>query len=164
MNKLDLAEKVREIAEKIVDKNNLELVHTKVSGSIGKPLVQVFIDKPKGISHEDCSKISYEIGQIFDEKDFISSAYILEVSSPGLERELYSLKDFQKFVGSLAKIRTNQAINGQRNFNGRITAIENEEIVFADKTNGEVKFPFSFVAKANLQIDIEEEFNRAKNR
>lgn len=165
MNKLELTEKIREIAEKIVEKdNNLELVHVKIGGSIGKPLVQIFIDKPKGISHEDCSYVSRQLGEILEEKDFISSEYILEVSSPGLERELFSLKDFQKFVGSLAKVRTNQAINGQRNFDGRIKSVEKEEITFEDKTNGEVKFPHSLVSKANLQIDLEEEFRKAKSR
>lgn len=165
MNKLELTEKIREIAEKIVEKNNnLELVHVKIGGSIGKPLVQIFIDKPKGISHEDCSYVSHQLGEILEEKDFISSEYILEVSSPGLERELFSLKDFQKFVGNLAKVRTNQAINGQRNFDGRIKSVEKEEITFEDKTNGEVKFPYSLVSKANLQIDLQEELKRAKNR
>ncbi len=162
MNKIDLAKKVQETAEKIVVDNSFELVHVKVSGSAEKPLVQIFIDKPKGISHEDCSIISRELGTIFDAEDFISSAYILEVSSPGLERELYSLQDFRKFIGSLAKVRTNQAVNGQRNFSGRIKSIEKDEIVFDDKTKGIVKFTYSFVAKANLEIDIDEEFRRAK--
>jgi ribosome maturation factor RimP len=165
MNKLELTEKIREIAEKIVEKENkLQLVNVKIGGSIGKPLVQIFIDKPNGISHEDCSYVSQQIGEILEDKDFITSEYILEISSPGLERELLSLKDFQEFTGNPAKLRTKKAINGQRNFSGRIKNTENEEIVFFDKTSGEVKIPFSLVAKANLEIDLEEEFKRAKNR
>lgn len=163
MDKLALAEKITEIAQKVVDKHNLELVRADVLGSAKSPTVRVFIDKPLGVSHEDCAAISRDISKILDERDFIPSAYMLEVSSPGLERELYSLKDFEKFAGNLAKVRTKMPINGQRNFRGRIKAVEGEEIIFSDKTNGEVKFPYQAVAKANLEIDIEEEFRRAKS-
>jgi ribosome maturation factor RimP len=99
-----------------------------------------------------------------DVEDFIPSAYLLEVSSPGLERELYSLKDFEKFVGSLAKVKTDAAINGQKNFRGRINAVENDEVVFDDKTSGTIRFPYSAVAKANLEIDLDEELKRSEKR
>lgn len=88
----------------------------------------------------------------------------MEVSSPGLERGLYSLKDFEKFVGSLAKLKTEAAINGQKNFRGRINAVKDGEIVFDDKTSGTIRFPFSAVAKANLEIDLEEELKRSEKR
>jgi ribosome maturation factor RimP len=162
MNKLALAEKIDEIARKVVDKHNLELVRAEAVGSIKNPTVRVFIDKPNGISHEDCAAVSRDLSAVLDELDFISSAYLLEVSSPGLERELYSLTDFVKFTGNLAKVRTKMPIDGQRNFSGRIEAVDGEEIIFNDKTNGEVRFTFDQVAKANLEIDIEEEFRRGK--
>jgi ribosome maturation factor RimP len=92
--------------------------------------------------------------------NFLPSAYLLEVSSPGLERELYNLKDFERFAGNLAKVKTNQAVDGQRNFRGRIIGVEDEEIVFEDKTKGTVRFPYSAVAKANLEIDLQEELKR----
>ncbi len=85
---------------------------------------------------------------------------MLEVSSPGLERELYSLKDFEKFAGNLAKVKTTQPVGGQKNFSGRIVEIKGEEIVFEDKTNGTVQFPYNTVAKANLEVDFEEELKR----
>jgi ribosome maturation factor RimP len=163
MDKLTLAEKITEIARKVVEKHNLELVLAEVLGSVKNPTVRVFIDKPLGISHEDCAVVSRDLSAVLDEKDFIESTYLLEVSSPGLERELYSLKDFEKFAGNLAKVRTRRPIEGQRNFRGRIKAVENEEIIFTDKITGEVRFPFEAVAKANLEIDIEEEFRRAKS-
>jgi ribosome maturation factor RimP len=160
MNKLEIAEKLTEIAQKVVDKHNLELVRAEAVGSLKNPTVRVFIDKPKGISHEDCAAVSRDLSAVLDEIDFISSAYLLEVSSPGLERELYNLKDFAKFAGNLAKVKTRKPIEGQRNFRGKIKAVEGDEIIFSDKTNGEVRFKFDDVAKANLEIDIEEEFKR----
>lgn len=163
MDKVALAEKLTLIAGEITDKYALELVRAEVLGSLKNPTVRIFIDKPDGISHGDCASVSRDLSAILDEEDFIDSAYLLEVSSPGLERELYSLKDFEKFVGNLSKIRTKMPIEGQRNFRGRIKAVEGSEIVFTDKTVGEVKFPFEAVGKANLEIDIEEEFRRAKS-
>lgn len=162
MYKLALAEKLTEIAQKVVDKHNLELVRAEAVGSVKNPTIRVFIDKPSGISHEDCAAVSRDLSAILDEIDFISSAYLLEVSSPGLERELYGLQDFAKFAGNLAKVRMKMPIEGQRNFRGRINTVEGNEIVFNDKTNGEIRFTFEQVAKANLEIDIEEEFRRGK--
>jgi ribosome maturation factor RimP len=163
MDKLAIAEKLTGLAQQVADKNDLELVRAEAIGAAQNPTVRIFIDKPNGISHEDCAIFSREIGEILDIDDFISSSYILEVSSPGLERELYTLKDFAKFVGSLAKIRTKKPITGQRNFRGRIRAVENDEVIFDDQTCGEIKFSYELVAKANLEIDIEEEFRRAKS-
>lgn len=163
MNKLSVTEKVNEIAGKVAGEKQLELVRAEIVGSAKQPIVRIFIDKPEGITHDDCSKVSHEIGAILDEEEFISSEYTLEVSSPGLERELYSLKDFEKFAGNLAKVKTRVAIGGQRNFRGRIKAVENEEIIFDDKTNGEIRFSYEAVAKANLEIDLEEEFKRGGN-
>ena len=97
-------------------------------------------------------------------EDFIPGAYTLEVSSPGLERGLYSRGDYERFAGHLAKIRTRGAVGGQRNFRGRIAGVEGEEVLFDDKTSGRVRVPLAEIAKANLEIDIEEEFRLAEER
>jgi ribosome maturation factor RimP len=86
----------------------------------------------------------------------------LEISSPGLERPLFSIEDFEKFAGKKAKVKTSEAIDGQANFNGRIASVENGEIVFEDKTNGTVRIPFDKVAKANLKVDLAEEFKKKR--
>ena len=162
MSKITNTERIQEIAARVASENNLELVHVDVMGAEKSPTIRIFIDKEGGVTHDDCSLVSRAVGTILDAEDFISSAYLLEVSSPGLERQLYSLKDFEKFAGNLAKVKTFKPINGQRNFRGRIQTVEAGEIIFDDKTSGEVRFPFEAVAKANLEIDIEEEFRRAK--
>ncbi|MCY7375007.1 MAG: ribosome maturation factor RimP [Pyrinomonadaceae bacterium] len=157
-----IEERVREAATRVAKENNLELVQAEVAGSGKKLTVRIFIDKESGVMHEDCTLMSRELEKIFDTEDFIPAAYLLEVSSPGLERELYSLQDFKKFAGSLAKVKLNAPVDGQKNFRGRIAGIEGEEIVFDDKTKGMARFPFSAVAKANLEIDLEEELKRNK--
>jgi ribosome maturation factor RimP len=161
MGKISSSERIQGIAARAASENKVELVHVDVLGAERSPTVRVFIDKEGGVTHEDCATVSRQIGAILDAEDFISSAYILEVSSPGLERELYSLQDFEKFAGKLAKVKTYKPIDGQRNFRGRIKTVEADNIVFDDKTSGEVRFPFDAVAKANLEIDIEEEFKRS---
>lgn len=161
-----ITERVREIAERVTAERHLELVHVEVAKGSGKgaTIVRIFIDKPEGITHDDCAEVSLHIGTVLDVEDFISSAYTLEVSSPGLERGLYKLTDYQRFSGRQAKIRTNQAINNQRNFRGRLDGVEGEEIIFTDRTSGRVNIPFAAVAKANLEIDVEEEFRLARER
>jgi ribosome maturation factor RimP len=162
MSKRPIDERIRAIAEQTAEKHGLELVNIEAVGFGKSQTIRIFIDKPAGISHEDCAIMSSEIGDLLDAQDFIADEYILEVSSPGLERELYSLKDFERFAGSLAKIKTKTAINGQKSFRGRITKVESEEIYFDDKTGGNVNFPYSAVGKANLEIDIEEELKGKK--
>ena len=160
MNKFLITERVEKIAAKEAEDTGLELVHVEIGGTGRKPTVRIFIDKPDGVTIEDCSTISLRVGKILDEEDFIPSAYTLEVSSPGLERGLYNLKDFQKFAGEMAKVKTNEAIGGQKNFSGKITGVEGQDIIFEDKTGGTVTIPYNIVTKANLQIDFEEELKR----
>lgn len=159
-----IAARVQEIAGRVCIDHGLELVHAEVAGPEGKPILRVFIDKPEGVTHEDCAAVSLYMGTILDVEDFIHSPYTLEVSSPGLERGLYQRADYERFAGSMAKLRANRAINGQRNFRGRIIGLEGDDVVFEDKTSGRVLVPLAAVAKANLEIDVEAEFRRAKER
>jgi ribosome maturation factor RimP len=164
MSKHSIDEQIQEIASRVASENNLELVHVQAKGTKSNLTIRIFIDKEGGVTHDDCVRVSRETEAILDADDFIPSAYLLEVSSPGLERELYSLKDFEKFTGKLAKVRTHAPIDGQRNFRGRIARVEGEEIELEDKTRGTVRFPYELVAKANLEIDIEAELKRDGKR
>ncbi|HEX8494467.1 MAG TPA: ribosome maturation factor RimP [Pyrinomonadaceae bacterium] len=159
-----IAERVQLIAERVCIEYGLELVHAEVAGPEGKPILRIFIDKPEGVTHEHCSEVSHHLGTLLDVEDFIHTPYTLEVSSPGLERGLYKRADYERFAGRLAKLRANRAINGQRNFRGRIIGLEGDDVVFEDKTSGRVLIPLEAVAKANLELDVEEEFRRAKER
>lgn len=158
--KLSVDERIRGIAARAATESGLELVHARIAGTSKNLSIGIFIDKPGGVTHEDCAKVSRSVDTILDAEDFIPSAYVLEVSSPGLERELYSRKDFEKFVGSLAKVKISVPVNGQRSFRGRISRVEGDEIAFDDKTSGTVHFPYSAVVKANLEIDLDDELKR----
>src|SRR6266498_934000 len=145
-------ERVQAIAERVALDHGLELVHAEVAGPDNKPIVRIFIDKPQGITHDDCSAVSLHMGTILDVEDFIHSSYTLEVSSPGLERGLYKPQDYERFAGSLARIKTRNPIDGQRNFRGRLLGIEGEEVIFEDRTSGRIQIRLDSIAKANLEL------------
>ena len=155
-----ILERVQAIAEQAAIDHGLELVHTEVAGPDQKPIVRIFIDKPDGITHADCSDVSLQVGTVLDVEDFIHSAYTLEVSSPGLERGLYKRSDYERFAGSQAKLKTQQAINGQRNFRGRLLGVDGDDVLVDDRTSGRVTLPFNSIVKANLELNAEEELRR----
>jgi ribosome maturation factor RimP len=156
--------RVREIARRAAEERGLELVHVEFAGGPRAPALRVFIDKPGGVTHADCAELSLHVGTVLDVEDFIPAAYTLEVSSPGLERGLYRREDYERFAGRMAKLKSRGAINGQRNFRGRIVGVEGEDVLFDDKTTGSVRVPLSEIARANLEIDVEEEFRLAEER
>ena len=156
-----VAERIRHLAEQTAIDHGLELVHAEVAGPEGHPIVRVFIDKPGGVTHEDCSEVSHHLGTVLDVEDFIHSAYTLEVSSPGLERGLYKRADFERFTGSNAKMKTRQPIDGQRNFRGRLLGVDGDDVLFEDRTSGPVRVPLDSITKANLEVDVNEELRRA---
>jgi len=164
MDSGSVADRIRAIAEQAAIDHGLELVHVEVAGPEGHPIVRVFIDKPGGVTHEDCSGVSTQIGTVLDVEDFIHSAYTLEVSSPGLERGLYKLADYQRFAGSAAKLKVRTPVKSQRNFRGRIVGVESQNVIFEDRTSGRATIPFDSIVKANLEIDVESEFRQARER
>ena len=164
MSASSIEERVRAISERVAIDHGLELVHAEVAGPDNKPIVRIFVDKPEGVTHEDCSAVSLHVGTILDVEDFIHSAYTLEVSSPGLDRGLYKPADYERFAGSLAKMKTHRPVGGQRNFRGRLLGLEGEEVLFEDRTSGQLRVPLASIAKANLEIDVEQELRQAKAR
>ena len=159
-----IEERVQQIAERVAIDHGLELVHAEVAGPDNKPIVRIFIDKPNGVTHQDCSDVSLHLGTILDVEDFIHASYTLEVSSPGLDRGLYKLADYERFAGKLAKLRTRRPINGQRNFRGTLLGVDGEEALLEDRTSGRVRIPLDSIAKANLEFDAREELRRAPDK
>lgn len=155
-----IEERLKDIAVKATRENEVEFVHLEMAGTKRNRVVRVFADKEGGITIDDCSNVSRSIEALMDADDFMPGAYVLEVSSPGLDRELYSLDDFTKFAGKLAKVKMKPDFDGPKALNGRIVRVVEGEIVFDDRTSGEITIPYALVAKANLKIDIEQELNR----
>lgn len=157
-----IEEGIRRIATDAAATSGVEFVHAEVLGSKRNLTVRVYIDKPGGVTLEDCSVVSKRMEAVLDADDFIPSAYLLEVSSPGLERELYSIADFTRFVGQRVKVKLKSPVDGQKVFIGQIASVENGEIAIEEKTRGTVTFPHSEVVKANLRVDLEQEFKKQR--
>ncbi len=162
VSKQPFAGRVNEAALEVAAKCGVEFVHAEILGAKRDSVVRIYIDKEGGVTIDDCTRYSSAIEEIFDAEDLIPWAYVLEVSSPGIERELYSLSDFVKFIGELAKVKVSAEINGQKNFVGVISGVEDDLIDFEDRTCGTVKIPYGTVVKANLKIDLGKELKGRK--
>ncbi len=131
----------------------LELVGIEFSPNSGSSLLRVYIDEPeRGVTIEDCERVSREISALLDVNDPVSGRYTLEVSSPGLERPLFTLEHFARFVGEPAKVSVNLPLDGRRRFQGRILAVEGDRIVI-EQDGKPVAIAHANVAKAQLVPD-----------
>lgn len=164
-----ITERVRAIAERVAGEMGIELVHIEIAGTKRDAVVRIYIDKPGsaiykegGVTLDDCSNVSRGVEEVLDAEDLIPSRYVLEVSSPGIERQLYSLNDFVRFTGRLAKVKTKTETNGQRNFVGNIVAVDGNKITFDERTRGEMVIDYADIEKANLKIDLSKEFGHGR--
>ena len=118
-------DRVREIAERVAASTGLEIVEVELRGGGKARMLRIFIDKPSGVTHEDCANLSREVGTILDVEDVIPGAsYLLEVSSPGLDRKLTRPADYERFTGSRVKLTTRQPVNGSHHFEGRLESFQ----------------------------------------
>jgi ribosome maturation factor RimP len=114
-------QRVHDIAERVAASSGLEVVEVELRGSGKSRMLRVFLDKPAGVTHEDCALFSREFGTILDVEDVMpGGSYVLEVSSPGLDRKLSRPADFERFTGSKVKLMTREPVNGNRHFEGRL--------------------------------------------
>jgi len=117
-------------------------------------VLRLFIDKPAGsevdgVVIEDCSAVSRQISALIDVEDPIRGQFNLEVSSPGLDRPLRRLQDFQRFTGALVKLKTVMPLEGQRNFKGRLLQA-NEDVVVIETDAEEISLPMGAIEKARI--------------
>ena len=144
-------EAIDDILARVTAREGLELVHWEAVGPRNKLVLRIFIDKPGGVSHADCEKVSNQVGTLFDVEDIFPANYLLEVSSPGIERGLYKPADYQKFAGTRIKLRTTDAIGGQRNFRGMLAGITEGVVALDADGAGRIEIPYEKIAKANIE-------------
>lgn len=114
-------------------------------------LIRVYIDHPEGISVDDCGTVSHQISGVLEVEDPIKGEYVLEVSSPGLERPLFFIEQFIQFQGENVFIRLVRNQDGQRKFKGRLTAVEDNHVIhLVDEHEHEFKLPYNDIDKAHL--------------
>lgn len=147
-------EAIAKIIERVAAREGLELVHWEAVGAPGNFMLRIYIDKPGGVSHADCELVSNQVGTLLDVEDLVAHRYVLEVSSPGLERGLYKRADYERFAGSRIKLRTSEPINGQRNFHGKLIGLIDEKVRLDADDRGEIEIPYEQIVKANIEYEF----------
>lgn len=152
---MNLDPRVSEIIERVVTREGLELVHAELAGGRNS-ILRIYIDKPGGVTLDDCSTVSNRLSLILDVEDPIQHAYTLEVASPGLDRGLYKEADYERFAGLPFHARLSEAIEGQRKFHGTLLGLDRDGETVAlveDETGRRHRLPLAKILKANVEIE-----------
>jgi len=130
-----------------------ELVGMEYLRQGGRGLLRIFIDSERGITLDDCERVSHQVSGILDVEDLIREQYVLEVSSPGMDRPLFTAEQFRRFAGRMVKIRLVSPVGGQRNFKGVLQGVDDGKVVIAGNDR-EVSLPLEKIDKANLVPEL----------
>lgn len=150
----DLRQRVRTLIEPAVSRMGFDLVAVEWVGDTRGPILRVSIDKRGGVGAGDCAWVSDYISPFLDEADFVEGHYKLEVSSPGIERPVQRLEDFQRFVGLRARVRLEEG-HPRRRFTGRIAAVDEDEVDL--EVDGQIhKLRHDTIDRAHLVLDLDE--------
>ena len=164
-------EQIRAIAERVARDRGLEVWDIQSRRESHGLVVRVFIDRPgpantpeESVSIEDCELVSREVSTILDVEDPLPSTYVLEVSSPGLDRPLRGVKDYRRFAGRLAKVVVAEAVDNQKAFEGRLRGVVGEgiaggdadaDIVLLEAANGRVhRLPLRLITRGRLEVEF----------
>ena len=147
-------QQTEELLEPIVTGFGFELVDVEYVKEAGIWYLRAYIDKPGGITVDDCEAVSRKYSDILDEKDYIEDTYIFEVSSPGLGRPLKKEKDFRRSLGEEVEIRTYRAIEHQKEFVGILKEYDNDTVTIAYEDDTTQTFNRSEIALIRLALDF----------
>lgn len=142
------------LLEPIVTGFGFELVDVEYVKEAGTWYLRAYIDKPGGITVDDCEAVSRKFSDILDEKDYIEDTYIFEVSSPGLGRPLKKDKDFQRSLGEEVEVRTYRAIEKQKEFTGVLQAFDKDSVTIVYEDDTTQTFLRSEIALIRLALDF----------
>ena len=155
MSKREIYEqKTEELIMPLIEQHQFELVDVEYVKEGGNWYLRAYIDKPGGITVDDCELVSRALSDLLDEHDFIEDAYILEVSSPGLGRPLKKDKDFARSIGEEVEVKTFRAIQHQKDFTGILKAYDKEKIVLELEGGEEMEFARADIALVRLAFDF----------
>lgn len=143
------SEMIQQMIESAIVDLGFQLWGVQIIASGKHTTLRIYIDKEDGISVDDCADVSHLVSGILDVEDPIQGRYTLEVSSPGLERDLFALEQYQLYVGHYIKLSLRVPFEGRRRFKGLLSAIENDEVVL-QIDDEEYVLPFEMIEKANV--------------
>ncbi len=147
-------ERIRQITERVVTSEGLTLFDLELKGSRSNQLLRVYIDKREGVSHADCQLVSEQLSAILDVEDPIPGSYVLEVSSPGLNRQLVKPSDFTYFAGRRARLVLREPVGTQRVVEGKLAGFEDGRVRMDLEGAGRSEFELSNISKAKLVVEL----------
>ncbi|MDH4028963.1 MAG: ribosome maturation factor RimP [Nitrospirota bacterium] len=150
----ELKNRIREIIEPVINSLGIELYDFELNKMKAKALLRVFIEKDGGVTIDDCEHVSREIEAVLDVEDPIPYSYVLEVSSPGLDRPLKQPKDFIRYTGSTIRVVTLEPVEKQTFFIGNLLEADEKGIVVLLPTNEKITVPYANISKARLEVVI----------
>ena len=148
-----MLDRIRGVVERTVDAEGYELVELELKGGGDRRVLRVFIDKIEGISHRDCQLISEQVGTVLDVEDVVPFSYVLEVSSPGVDRKLVKESDYARFQDRLAKIHTRVALNDQKVFKGRLRGFHEGKVQIELTKGLLLEIPMEVIQEARLEFE-----------
>jgi ribosome maturation factor RimP len=149
-----LEDKLRALAGPLLTDLGFELVDVVLATEYGRKVLRFFIDKPGGVTIDDCTQASRELSTLLDVEDPIPQRYTLEVSSPGLDRPLVKEKDFIRYTGKKVRIKTKEPIEGRRNFKATIDSVGDGSISVTDFDGRRFVIELAHIDRARLEIEI----------
>lgn len=150
----DLIERLAALAQPILEEEGLELVELEFKRSARRSVLRFFIDKPGGVTLDDCSALSTQLGDLLDVEDLIPHRYVLEVSSPGATRPLKRPEDYERFVGRLVNITTREPVEGQRHLTGRLVDFSDGRVTLEVPSKGPVTIGIEAIERARLEVEL----------
>ena len=148
----EIVKRVRTVIDPILFQQGLELADIEYRRESKGWVLRLYLDKEGGVTLDDCTRVSQEVGRNLDIEGFIQAPYTLEVSSPGLTRSLKTEKDFIKYCYHWVKVKTFDPIENRRSFKGRLLGVSENKIEI-ESDGGIFQIPLNNVAKANLEMD-----------
>ena len=151
----EIQEKIGVLAESIAEQHGVRIYDVEIVGNARNPFVRVYLDKEEGVSLDECAKFSRSLSALIDVEDPIPTAFVLEVSSPGLDRQLKKLKHYEQSVGKQAKVVVkNKSADGQNVFVGRIMDVQGNLITLLIGDGQNLCIPFDTISRARLEIEL----------
>ena len=139
-----------ELFEPVVEAMGYEFVGVEFTGGTGHGTLCIYIDREQGVDIDDCASISHQVSAILDVEEPIQQAFDLQVSSPGINRPLFKLSDYDRFAGETVKIKLDVPLTGRKNFKGILKGVVQSKFVQVDVDGENFELPFLDIGKANL--------------
>jgi ribosome maturation factor RimP len=151
---LTLQERISAIAERAAAREGLEVWNVDVLGAGRSRLIRIYIDKPDGVTLDDCELVSQQVGTVLDVEDIVpDNRYHLEVSSPGVERRLFKPEHYARFAGHKARIALREPFENQRRWEGVLAGVEEGMILLETANGASLRFRLDQIEKANLKFE-----------